>query len=256
MSSRPTIAPQEPVTLFDEVRLVAAGPWQTVQQDARRYMQRIPEARLRLFMDATGSCLAHDELWLVGGLDGEPVVGVPGSAAQSGSEEALSFVGPDPLAGPLASADATVGGGLTDEPASVAPPAASDALVCNVGAQAQAPRGPGRPRLGVVAREITLLPEHWDWLAKQPGGASRTIRKLVEDARAAALLRERQQHAYEVAFRVATTMAHFLPPFEDALLAIYAGDCTLFEAKTADWPQDLREYLRRIGFEIACRKMN
>src|ERR1700685_3171125 len=27
-----------------------------------------------------------------------------------------------------------------------------------------APRGPGRPKLGVVAREVTLLPRHWEWL--------------------------------------------------------------------------------------------
>src|SRR4051794_18274604 len=26
------------------------------------------------------------------------------------------------------------------------------------------PRGPGRPKLGVVAREVTLLPRHWQWL--------------------------------------------------------------------------------------------
>src|ERR1700690_3457045 len=46
-----------------------------------------------------------------------------------------------------------------------------------------APRGPGRPRLGVVAREVKLLPRHWDWLASQPGGASVALRKLVEEAR-------------------------------------------------------------------------
>ena len=37
-------------------------------------------------------------------------------------------------------------------------------------------RGPGRPKLGVVSREITLLPRHWDWLNSQPGGASVALR--------------------------------------------------------------------------------
>src|SRR5205809_1075295 len=46
--------------------------------------------------------------------------------------------------------------------------------------EAEAPRGPGRPKLGVVAREVTLLPRDWDWLAGQPGGASVALRKRVE----------------------------------------------------------------------------
>ena len=47
----------------------------------------------------------------------------------------------------------------------------------------QVPRPRGRPKLGVVAREITLLPRHWEWLATQPGGASVALRKLVDAAR-------------------------------------------------------------------------
>ena len=43
-------------------------------------------------------------------------------------------------------------------------------------------RGPGRPKLGVIAREITLLPRHWEWLNNQPGGASVALRKLVDEA--------------------------------------------------------------------------
>src|SRR5688572_29815503 len=49
--------------------------------------------------------------------------------------------------------------------------------------KASEPRSRGRPKLGVVAREVTLLPRHWDWLASQPGGASVALRKLVEVAR-------------------------------------------------------------------------
>src|ERR1700730_12269112 len=47
------------------------------------------------------------------------------------------------------------------------------------------PRGRGRPKLGVVAREVTLLPRHWDWLGTQPGGASVALRKVVEEGRRA-----------------------------------------------------------------------
>src|SRR4051812_16383808 len=48
--------------------------------------------------------------------------------------------------------------------------------------RAAPPRGPGRPKLGVSAREVPLLPRHWDWLARQPGGASAALRRLVEQA--------------------------------------------------------------------------
>src|SRR5262245_48794423 len=51
--------------------------------------------------------------------------------------------------------------------------------------EAPAQQGPGRPKLGVVAREVTLLPRHWEWLKMQPGGASVTLRKLIDEARRA-----------------------------------------------------------------------
>ena len=49
--------------------------------------------------------------------------------------------------------------------------------------RASEPRSRGRPRLGVVSREVTLLPRHWAWLSAQRGGASATLRRLVDDAR-------------------------------------------------------------------------
>ncbi|MFY0534142.1 DUF2239 family protein [Nannocystis pusilla] len=33
--------------------------------------------------------------------------------------------------------------------------------------------GPGRPKLGVVSREVSLLPRHWEWLERQPSGSRR-----------------------------------------------------------------------------------
>src|SRR5262249_47731929 len=43
--------------------------------------------------------------------------------------------------------------------------------------------GPGRPRLGVVSREVSLLPRHWEWLEQQPSGISAALRRLVDEAR-------------------------------------------------------------------------
>ena len=107
---------------------------------------------------------------------------------------------------------------------------------------APAPRGPGRPKLGVVAREVTLLPRHWDWLAAQPGGASVALRKLVEEARKVAGGNDRRRVAQESAYRFMQAMAGDLPGYEDATRALFAGDVGRFEEQTAHWPEDIREH--------------
>lgn len=109
------------------------------------------------------------------------------------------------------------------------------------------PRGPGRPKLGVVAREVTLLPRHWDWLAAQPGGASVAIRKLVEDARKATSNKDRVRQAQEAAYRFMAVMAGNKPNYEDALRALYAGDSARFDALVASWPQDIRDHSARLA---------
>jgi hypothetical protein len=107
-------------------------------------------------------------------------------------------------------------------------------------------RGPGRPKLGVVAREVTLLPRHWDWLASQPGGASAALRKLVEAA--ARSPAEERRLAQEVAYRFMMAMAGNLPGLDEANRALFAGDCGKFELETASWPPDVRDYaLRQAG---------
>lgn len=111
------------------------------------------------------------------------------------------------------------------------------------------PRGPGRPKLGVVAREITLLPRHWDWLAAQPGGASVTLRKLVEAARRDGLLVERARRARDVAYRFMGVMAGDRPGFEEAARALFAGDQAGFGARTAQWPADVAAHARRLAAE-------
>ena len=101
-------------------------------------------------------------------------------------------------------------------------------------------KGPGRPKLGVVSREVTLLPRHWDWLAAQPGGASVALRKLVEAA--ARSPAEERRVAQEVAYRFMMTMAGDLPGLDEANRALFAGDRLRFERETANWPPDIRDY--------------
>jgi hypothetical protein len=111
----------------------------------------------------------------------------------------------------------------------------------------EVPRGPGRPKLGVVAREVTLLPRHWEWLNDQPGGASVALRKLVEDARRVNEGRDRVRKAQDAANRFMMTMAGDLPGFEDAARALFAADRAAFEAKVEDWPADIRDYTRQLA---------
>ena len=109
------------------------------------------------------------------------------------------------------------------------------------------PRGPGRPKLGVIAREVTLLPRHWDWLAAQPGGASVTLRKLVEDARRAAEGADRRRVAQEAAYRFMSAMAGNAAGFEDATRALFATDAMAFESLTQSWPADVRDFARELA---------
>lgn len=115
------------------------------------------------------------------------------------------------------------------------------------GTASTAHRGPGRPRLGVVAREVTLLPRHWDWLASQPGGASVALRKLVEEARRANAGTDRAWLAKEAAYRFMTTIAGNELDYEEALRALFAADAAQFAAATARWPADVRDHASRLA---------
>ena len=109
-----------------------------------------------------------------------------------------------------------------------------------------APRGRGRPKLGVVAREVTLLPRHWDWLSAQPGGASVALRKLVEEAKRSTATRDGQRKTQERAYRFMSVMAGNLAHFEDSTRALFAADMNQFTQLTAEWPVDVRDYARRL----------
>lgn len=106
-------------------------------------------------------------------------------------------------------------------------------------------RSPGRPKLGVVAREVTLLPRHWEWLADQPGGASVTLRKLVDTARGSDNGSVRQ--AQQAADRFMSAMLGNQPGYEEAARALYAGDRGRFHDLTETWPIELRDHARRLA---------
>ncbi len=107
---------------------------------------------------------------------------------------------------------------------------------------------PGRPRLGVVAREVTLLPEQWQWLAAQPGGASAALRRLIDEARDHEDRRERRHLAHRAAWQCLAVLGQGLTGADDALMAIYNGDASRFDQSSVTWPVDVRDYLRDLGF--------
>ncbi len=107
-------------------------------------------------------------------------------------------------------------------------------------------RGPGRPRLGVTAREVTLLPRHWDWLSGQAGGASVALRKLVEGALREAEGPDRARRAKEAAYRFMTAIAGDLPGYEAAVRALFAGDGEGLEAAVEGWPEGVRDMVLRM----------
>ena len=116
-----------------------------------------------------------------------------------------------------------------------------------VEAVAPEPRGPGRPKLGVVAREVTLLPRHWEWLGAQPGGASVALRKLVEEARRTYAGKDRLRRAQEAAYRFLSAMAGNEAGFEEATRALFAGKRERFEEMSESWPVDVREHARKLA---------
>jgi uncharacterized protein len=107
------------------------------------------------------------------------------------------------------------------------------------------PRPRGRPALGVEAKEVTLLPRHWEWLGQQRGGASATLRKLVEEAIRKG--RTARDH-HDTAYRFLHVMAGNLPHFVDAVREMYAGNKVGYDHFSYDWPPAIREHGRRLAF--------
>jgi uncharacterized protein len=107
-----------------------------------------------------------------------------------------------------------------------------------------APVRPGRPKLGVESREVTLLPRHWEWLQTQPGGASATLRKLVEAARRSGA--EQVRIAQEAAHRFMWAMTGNMNGFEEASRAFFAKDYAHMDSIIAQWPPDIRDHVRHL----------
>lgn len=120
----------------------------------------------------------------------------------------------------------------------------------HVAAEEVAARTPGRPKLGVVAREVTLLPRHWEWLGSQPGGASVVLRKLVEAASRANENKDRMRRAQESAYRFMSALAGNLPGYEEAVRALYANQPEQFGAQTEAWPADIRDHARMLALRV------
>jgi hypothetical protein len=118
-------------------------------------------------------------------------------------------------------------------------------------APAAARTGPGRPKLGVVCREVSLLPRHWSWLDRQPGGVSVAMRKLVEEARKSGQGEERARTAWEAAGKFMWVMAGNLPGFEEASRALYARDEARVACLTRGWPDDIRTHVERLVGQAA-----
>ncbi len=113
--------------------------------------------------------------------------------------------------------------------------------------QGSLPQGPGRPKLGVLPREVSLMPRHWEWLATQSGGASATLRRLVEEASKNHSPKELIKMAQERTHAFMTALAGNLSHYEEALRALYAKEKQTFQSLIRPWPEDIRTYVKKLA---------
>lgn len=203
-------------TSFDGYRRIASGSLQANVLAAKRALEHGMAGSVLMFDDATGRSIDVD---------------------MRGSDEEVAAR----LATPAATDKRTAPPRAELSPAPALEPDSSVAL-------AEEPRGRGRPKLGVVPREVTLLPRHWEWLAAQPGGASVVLRKLVEEARKASVDKEQVRKAQERAYHFMSAIAGDLPNFEEAARALFAHDQLKFSELIAGWPGDVRDHAIRLAF--------
>lgn len=150
------------------------------------------------------------------------------------------------------SVDLDTSGTEADVAARHAPAPAAESAPEAEPATTDEPRGRGRPRLGVVPREVTLLPRHWDWLASQPGGASVVLRKLVEEARRGSQARDALRQARDRAYHFMSAMAGDLPGFEEATRALYADDADRLAGLVEAWPADVRDHALALAAPVTA----
>ena len=202
-------------TAFADDRRIASGPLADVALAVKAAAAASPSATLLVFDDATGAVIDldlrgsdADILARLAARDTEGAAATPATSQRNSSAEP----------------------GSTAVPPTGAPP-----------------RGRGRPALGVVAREVTLLPRHWQWLAAEPGGASVTLRRLVEAARKRGGGEADIRAAREAAYRFIAAMAGDRPGFEASTRALFAGDRAAFAARTQNWPVDIGDYAQKLA---------
>jgi uncharacterized protein len=112
--------------------------------------------------------------------------------------------------------------------------------------------GPGRPKLGVVSREVSLLPRHWEWLEAEPQGISAALRRLVDEARNRNPGEQRARQAREAVSKFLSAVAGDLENFEEATRALFAKDNARFAELIAKWPRDIRRHALRVLEESAA----
>jgi hypothetical protein len=199
----------KPATAFSGVRRLASGPLNEVALAAKAARDEDPAAAILIFDDQSGRVVDVD-------LRGDAADVAARLAERSG--ELIRSLGREREA----LADRTANGAET--------------------------AGRGRPKLGVVAREVTLLPRHWEWLAAQPGGASATLRRLVEDARRDPGGARKARAARDAAYSFLSALAGDFIGFEEAARALFADDRERFDAHARTWPGDVRDYAKRLAW--------
>jgi hypothetical protein len=110
--------------------------------------------------------------------------------------------------------------------------------------------GPGRPKLGVVSREISLLPRHWEWLSTQSGGTSAALRRLIDEARKTTSARDEVKRYQERTYKFLTAIAGDLPNYEEALRALFSKDEKKFKKLLTDWPRDIKSHALKLAVPV------
>ncbi len=202
-------------TAFEGPRRIASGELPQVARKTKEVIDRGERAPVLIFDDATSRPVEID---FRGSMD-DVLIRINGTRSVSEGGESSAAA---------RTSDSTTGG--DSSPSSGA-----------------APRRPGRPKLGVVGREVTLLPRHWDWLNSQPGGASVALRKLVDQARKVNATRDRVRQSQEAAYRFMSAMAGNEPGFEEASRALFARKRERFDEMVGAWPIDVRDHAKLLA---------
>lgn len=217
--------PDVPATAFQSARIIAGGPLREVALAVKAALDRSLDVSVLVFDDATGRVIDLD----LRGSDEEIVRRLESEAGDE--NETGESAGQAPVdSGPYGGEDAGQRAGRGES---------HDAAV----------QKRGRPKLGVVAREVTLLPRHWQWLSAQPGGASNALRRLTETAMRGDQGEARAGQRKEAAYRFMSAMAGNLPGFEEAARALFADDRERFVRQIEGWPEDTRAYVAKLAWK-------